>query len=183
MKHPVPKRVSQVIRPKPAPLKGKRDDAAGYQQHACHADRIGQLTCEKCRPKGHQQRRGAARNRVGLPEISAAIGPHEKQVVADMERRREDCASPARARRHGDDKGQPRADDCDGYAHHRHRPQSVRAGAQQGIPACMEQCGQQNDEAEFSRHSYSPDSPLHRKHRAPAERCRRYDEFAASLGA
>ena len=107
MKHPVPKRVRKAVEPEPASLKGQRDDAAGHQQHACHADRIGQLTREQRRAERHQQRRGAPRNRVGLPEIAAAIGPHEKQVVADMEQRREDRASPARTRRHGTTRASP----------------------------------------------------------------------------
>ena len=53
-----------------------------------------------------------------------------------------DIWSQSRLAEDRNDEGQAPADERDGGGHHRHRPQPVRAGAQQGVPAGVKQGGQ-----------------------------------------
>lgn len=81
------------------------------------------------------------------------IGAHQKQIVADVEERREDNTAPAGAGRDLNKEGQAPADQRDGGGHHRHRPKPVRTGAQQGVPTGVKQGGQQDDEDDADGHS------------------------------
>lgn len=70
--------------PNGLPLKAKRDDAARHQQHACHAERIGQFSREDSGAKRDQKQRCSAGDRVSLTGITFTVGAHEKEIVPDM---------------------------------------------------------------------------------------------------
>ena len=58
----------------------------------------------------HEQRRDAAHQRIGEREVAASIGGRQRQVVAEMDRRRHCDVGPRRARRRADERQQEKAD-------------------------------------------------------------------------